>query len=415
MELAAMMCSVPEKENLMFKLLKLRERLHMLPRRNLVIVAVAIIALIIGVIAFSQLSGNGNQAPLAIVTVVQGDVEKTVTSLGKMYPKEYVDVGTQVSGQLKKVYVKIGDQVKKGDMIAEIDPTTYETKVRSDRANIDNLRAQLIQQQAELGLARQQLVRNEGLLKERAASQDTVEQNQSALKVAAAKITALQAQIKAAQATLDGDVANLGYTKIYAPMTGTVVSQTSLEGQTVNASQSAPVIVRVADLQTMTVWAQVAEADVVKVKAGTPVYFSTLGAPEKRWKGSVRQVYPTPETVNDVVLYNVLVDVDNSKQELMLTMTVQMFFVLDEARNVPLVPLNTLQSARNGDDTSYVAQVQNANGIVQRNVKVGVTSRSHAAIVSGLEVGDKVIVPQADAAKSGSVSTDGKPPMGARL
>ena len=152
------------------------------------------------------------------MTVAQGDVEKTVTSLGKLQPKDYVDVGTQVSGQLKKVHVKIGDQVKKGDLIAEIDPTTYETKVRSDRANIENLQASLVQQQAELVLARQQLARNEDLLKERAASQDTVEQNQSAMKVAVAKIAATQAQVRAARATLDGDLANLGYTKIYAPM-----------------------------------------------------------------------------------------------------------------------------------------------------------------------------------------------------
>ena len=133
----------------------------------------------------------------------------------------------------------------------------------------------------------------------------------------------------------------------------------------------------------------------------------------------MRQVYPTPETVNDVVLYNVLVDVDNSQQELMLTMTVQMFFVLDEAKNVPVVPLNALQPAKDGADGSYVAQVQGANGIERRNVKIGVASRSHAAVASGLEVGDKVILPQTETARpangGAAGGAAGGPRMGARL
>lgn len=405
------------KGNMMLKSLNILKLLRSASRRTLVIAAAVAVLLAGAAVAF-HMFGRESEAPPTIVTVSQGDVERTVTSLGKLQPKDYVDVGTQVSGQLKKVHVKIGDIVKKGDLIAEIDPTTYETKVRSDKANIENQRALLVQQQAEMELARLQLARNEGLLKERAASQDTVQQNQSALKVAVAKVAATQAQIKASQATLDGDAANLGYTRIYAPMAGTVVSQTSLEGQTVNSSQSAPVIVRVADLQTMTVWAQVAEADVVKVKAGTPAYFSTLGAAGKRWKGSVRQVMPTPETVNDLVLYNVLVDVDNREQELMLTMTVQVFFVLDEARGVPVVPLNALQSAKGADANSYVANVQTDSGIVARNVRTGVVSRSSAAVVSGLEVGDKVVVPQSDSAKAGSAGAatkPGGPGMGPRL
>lgn len=399
----------------MFKQLKFYEKLRTPPKRYLIIVVSAMIVLIIGIIAAGFLLGGQDKVPPVTAIVVQGNVETTVTALGKMEPKDYVDVGTQVSGQLKKVHVKIGDRVQRGDLLAEIDPTTYETKVRSDKANIENLQASLIQQQAELVLARQQLGRNEELLKEHASSQDIVEQNQSALKVAIAKIAATKAQIKAAKATLDGDVANLGYTRIYAPMDGTVVSQTSLEGQTVNASQSAPVIVRVANLETMTAWAQVAEADVIKIKVGSPVYFSTLGAPEKRWNGNVRQVYPTPETVNDVVLYNVLVDVDNSEQELMLTMTVQMFFVLGEMRDVPVVPLSALQSAKDGNDGFYVVQVQTANGIEQRNVKIGVSSRSSAGVVSGLEVGDKVIIQQAGASEAVNARASGGPPMGARL
>jgi macrolide-specific efflux system membrane fusion protein len=369
-----------------------------------------------GVVADNFLDRK-DHAPVSTMAVVQGDVEKTVTSLGKLKPKDYVDVGTQVSGQLKKVHVKIGDRVSKGDLIAEIDPTVYETRVRTDRANLDNLRAQLVQQQAELTLARQQAGRSQELLQENAASRESVEQNQSALKVAAAKVEATQAQIKALQATLDGDIASLGYTKIYAPMSGTVVSQTSLQGQTVNANQAAPVIVRVADLETMTVWAQVAEADVVKVKAGAPAYFATLGAPEHRWRGTVRQVMPTPETINDVVLYNVLVDVDNREQALMTDMTVQIFFVLAEARGVPVVPLTALQPTGGPDASAYRARVQTPDGVMPREVKVGVTSRTSAAVVSGLAVGDKVVLPTpaADKTAAAPAGRSNGPRMGPRL
>lgn len=365
----------------------------------------------VGFVSAQAYLGKKGDAPPATAIVERGDLEKTVTSLGKLKPKDYVDVGTQVSGQLKKVAVQIGDRVNKGDLIAEIDATVYETRVRTGRANLDNLRAQLLQQQAEAGLARSQFERNQALLKERAISQETVEQNQSALKVANARVESTKAQIRASEATLDGDTANLGYTKILAPMSGTVVSQTSLQGQTVNSSQQAPVIVRVANLDTMTVWAQVAEADIVKVKAGMSAYFTTLGNSGQRWRGTVRQVMPTPETVNDVVLYNVLVDVDNRKQELMTDMTVQVFFVLDEARDALLVPLNALQPVkspgqgqgkgrgRGGDAASpavYQAQVLTADGIATRRVTVGVVNRTTAAVLSGLEAGEQVVVPRAE-------------------
>lgn len=385
--------------------------------RNILIAAVVAACLGGGGVAANTFLDKGNKAPLTTVTVVQGDLEKTVTSLGKLKPKDYVDVGTQVSGQLKKVHVKVGDRINKGDLIAEIDSTVYETRVRTDKANLDNLRAQLIQQKAEADLARQQFARNRDLLKERAISQETVEENQSTLKVAEAKVASTQAQIRASQATLDGDLANLGYTRIYAPMSGTVVSQTSLQGQTVNSSQQAPVIVRVANLETMTVWAQVAEADVVKVKAGLPAWFSTLGNSGQRWKGTVRQVMPTPETVNDVVLYNVLVDVDNREQQLMTDMTVQVFFVLDAAKGVPLVPLSALQPARGNDPSLYQARVANGDDVALHAVKVGVTSRTSAAVVSGLNIGDKVVVPEVEPTKAGASQPGGRrgPSMGPRL
>ncbi len=392
------------------------------PKRKFIVSLLALGLLVGGGVAANNYLGQKNRPPVTTVTVALGDVEKTVTSLGKLKPKDYVDVGTQVSGQLKKVHVQIGDRVKKGDLIAEVDATVYETRTRTNQANLENLRAQLVQQKAELELATRQAARSQELFNEKAASQDSLETNQSALKVAKARVAATQAQIKASQATLEGDIANLGFTKIYAPMSGTVVSQTSLQGQTVNASQSAPVIVQIADLETMTVWAQVAEADVSKIKLGMPAYFSTLGDAGKRWYGTVRQVMPTPETVNDVVLYNVLVDVDNREQALMSQMTVQVFFVLEQAKDVPVVPLSALQPARGKqagkDANAYSAQVAVGDAIEKRSVKIGVSSRTVAAVESGLAVGDQVVVPQAAPSKTEAVKSPargGRGGMGARL
>ena len=275
------------------------------------------------------------------VAVERGDMEDIVTAQGKLEPKEYVDVGTQVSGQLGKLNVDIGDNVSKGQLLAEIDPRVYEAKVEADKARIRTLQAQIVQQDAQTLLARRQNARNETLFRADAISRDALETTQSQLKVAQAQLAALRAQVEEEQSTLEGDEANLGYTRIYAPMDGTVVSQSAKEGQTVNASQSAPIIVQLANLNVMTVRAQVAEADVPRLSAGMPVYFTTLGS-QRRWNATVRQILPTPETVNDVVLYNVLVDVGNADGQLMTGMSAQMFFVAASARDALILPVSAL-------------------------------------------------------------------------
>jgi macrolide-specific efflux system membrane fusion protein len=336
--------------------------------------------------------------------VVKGDIETTVTALGNLQPKDYVDVGAQISGQLEKLHVDIGDMVRSGDLLAEIDGTRYEAQVRADLASIESLNAQIVQQSANLELARSTHARNQRLYEARAVSQEELESSSAALKVAEAELNSLRAQLDEAQSQLDGDTANLGYTKIYAPMTGTVVSKSAVEGQTLNANQTAPTIVRIADLATMTVWAQVAEADVVKIRPGVPVYFTTLGLPERRWEGTVRQILPTPEVVNDVVLYDVLVDIANGDGVLMTEMTAQVFFVLGAARDVPIVPVAALKPVAGGEAGSYAVQVMTDRGIETRNVQVGLTNRVTAEIVSGLEVGDKVVTGIDEPAASGRSS-----------
>lgn len=330
------------------------------------------------------------QAPtLQTATVELGDIETNVTAIAKMQPKTYVDVGTQVSGQLRTIHPEVGDLVKKDDLLAEIDPTVYQTRVAGDRASLDNLRAQLAQAEAQLALDKLRNGRAQQLLKNQAGSRDAADAAMATERISEAKIDALKAQIAQTQATLDGDLANLGYTKIYAPMDGTVVSITAREGGTLNANQSAPIVLRIADLQTMTVTAQVAEGDIPRVTVGTPASFSTLGLPDRRWRGTVRQIEPTPTIVNDVVLYNVLIDVPNDDLMLMTDMTAQVFFRLGEAKGVPLVPTPAVRTARDGTQSVRVLTPQ---GPQERTVKTGLSNRSQTQILEGLEPGETVIL-----------------------
>ncbi|SEP82157.1 membrane fusion protein, macrolide-specific efflux system [Faunimonas pinastri] len=278
-----------------------------------------------------------------------GDVENSVSALGSLQPVNYVDVGAQVSGQLKVLHVAIGDHVKQGDLIAEIDPALYLNQIEGDRADIANLQAQLADKQAQLVLTQQQAERQRGLAKIKATSEENLQTAEAALQSAQANVDSLKAQIEKAQATLKGVQVNLGYTKIYAPITGTVVSQSANQGQTLNANQSAPTIVRVSDLSTMTVQAQVSEADVSKLHVGMDAYFTTLGRPEKRYYGKLRQIQPTPEETNNVILYYALFDVPNPAGQLMTQMSAEVFFVVEAARNVPLVPVAALQPAGRGE------------------------------------------------------------------
>lgn len=246
----------------------------------------------------------------SFVPVSRGSIEQVVTSQGKLEPKEFVDVGAQVSGQLTKIHVELGDSIQQGAIIAEIDDSIYLSRVQGDEARLKTLRAQLAEQQAQITYAKNQYDRNDRLLKAQAVSKQVLEDAQTNFKVAEARAASIKAQIEEAESTLAANKANLNFTKIYAPISGTVVVQTSREGQTLNANQTAPVIVQLANLDTMTVRAQVAEADVMNLEPGMEVYFTTLGNQVRKWYGVTRQILPSPEIINEVVLYNVLVDVD---------------------------------------------------------------------------------------------------------
>jgi macrolide-specific efflux system membrane fusion protein len=227
-------------------------------------------------------------------------------------------------------------------------------------------------------------------------------------KVGRAGLAALDAQIKEARAALETARANLSYTRITAPMAGEVISISAREGQTLNANQQAPTILRIGELQTMTVAALVPEADVSRLKIGQEVYFTVLGQGERRWDGRLTQILPSPEIINNVVFYNALFDVQNPQRELKVQMTAQVFFVLEHSSNALYAPLSALGASKPGHADQTTVRLLQGNGrIEKRTVKVGIRNLVAAQILSGLTEGDTLVVGQVDSTgghnKTGSI------------
>jgi membrane fusion protein, macrolide-specific efflux system len=406
------------------------------------------ILLLLGIIALGggyywYTASNSAAGKPVVVAATRADVEDVVTAVGNLQPLTSVDVGAQVSGQLETLAVQIGDDVKKGQLLAEIDSSVAAAKVDADKAQLQNLQAQLAEKQAQFALAQLQADRQTRLMKDNATSQDALDSAEAAAKTAAAVVKSVQAQIQQSDSTLKADAATLSYSKIYAPMAGTVSAIPAKQGQTLNANQSAPLILTIADLSTMTVYTQVSEADVAKIRLGMDAYFTTLGSGNNRHTGKLRQILPTPTVTNNVVLYTALFDVANPNKQLMTQMTAQVFFVRAAAQNAVIVPVAALhytpgaqaggraaqgpqqgaadQAGRagrgggggggrrggrgaggGGGDTetglrpraATVTVVKDDGSQETRDVMVGVTDRVNAQIISGLEEGEQVIAGQ---------------------
>ena len=330
--------------------------------------------------------------------VVQKDLENTVLAAGKLEARRLVSVGAQASGRIEQLFVGLGDQVKTGQLIAQIDNLTQNNALQNAEAALANQQAQRLVRLAQLEQNRQSLNRQRALLKDQATSQAEYEAAEAAFKTAQAEITALDAQIRQAQLSVDTARLNVGYARVTAPMDGTVVAIVAEEGQTVNANQSAPTIIRLADLKTLTVKAQISEADVVNVKAGQTVYFTILGDPDKRYYATLRAIEPAPESIkneatssstNTAIYYNGLFDVPNPDGKLRIDMTAQVYIVLDQAKNVLSIPAAALSKA----DGKTTVRVLNAAGEPEpRDVKIGLNNRVDAQVLSGLKAGEKVLL-----------------------
>lgn len=343
---------------------------------------------------------------MATATAVKGDVEQTVLATGSLEPVTLVSVGAQVSGQLTSLKVELGQEVKKGELIATIDSAPQTNALRTAEASAANYRAQQLEVKANLAKAELAFSRQAQMLKADATSKADYEAAEAAAKAARAQVAALDAQIASADVAVETARIDLGYTQIRAPIDGTVVAIVTKEGQTVNANQSAPTIVKLGDLSTMTVKAEVSEADVIKVHAGQEVYFTILGDADKRYYAKLRAVEPAPESIVDAdttsttsssseaIYYNALFDVPNADGRLRTYMTAQVYVVLAQAKGVLTIPSSALGDK--AKDGSYRVMVVGDDGDrpQPRRVTIGVDDGTNAQVLSGLKAGDKVILAQ---------------------
>ncbi|WP_109475945.1 efflux RND transporter periplasmic adaptor subunit [Paraburkholderia sp. C35] len=347
---------------------------------------------------------------VATVTIGRGDIESSVTALGTLQPQSYVDVGSQASGEIRRIHVKPGDVVRRGALLVEIDPSVQQAKVDADQSALASLRAQLVGAYARRSFAQQQYERQRKMAADGSTRDEDLQSAHATLLDAAATIDNLRAQIAGSQSNLKGDEAQLGYTRIYAPMSGTVVTLDAREGQTLNSTYQTPTVLRIADLSTMTVWTQVSEADILRVKPGMRVWFTTLGSADRRWDASVRQILPAPpnqpvssdsngqrqgatgsgQPGSKVVLYTVLFDIANRDGDLMPQMSAQVFFVAGRAGNVVTAPLASMTPV-DGQPDRYKARVLQDGHVVSRDVRIGVHDRLNGEVLSGLVPGDRLV------------------------
>ena len=346
-----------------------------------------------------------------LASVTKGKLEKTIIATGQLEPKHYVEVGAQVSGQVQRIYVEEGDSVDAGELLVEIDASVFETQVQRAAAALEVKKAQLLQLEAELELAQVRAKRNQIMFAQNAVSDDALLNANTNVKVLQSRIQASVAQIKADEAALAGDQVTLGFAKIYAPIDGTVASISVRQGQTLNANQNAPLLLKISDLDTMTLRAEVSEADVESIRKGMDVSFATLGNLERRFFSSVRQILPTPRVINDVVLYQTLVDIDNPKGILMDAMTTQVFFHLEKRENVLIAPLGALK----GRGQRQFVRVLEDGELARVPVKTGLKNRTQVEILSGLVEGQELVIGSQQTEAERAVSADfGVRPRGRR-
>ncbi len=357
----------------------------------------------------------------------KGDMEDTVLASGTIKAVMDVSVGAQVSGQIKRLHVALGDTVKQGQLIAEIDSTTQQNSLRNAQAQVALLQAQQKAKQASLTQAELTFKRKQDLLAQDAGSRADFEDAQAALATARAEVAVLDAQIQQAKTSMDTASVNLGYTRITAPIDGVVVAVLAEEGRTVNANQAAPTIIKLSKLDTVLIKAQISEADVVRVKPGLPVYFTILGEPRKRYEAKLQSIEPAPESEQTesttktttssssavAIYYNGLFSVPNPDGKLRVAMTAQVFVVLATAKDALLIPSTALnERGRKGEYTVRVLEGEgSAQTITPRKIKVGLNNRVQAQVLEGLKEGEKVVVGEASGAASGSSGARRGPSM----
>jgi len=422
----------------------------------------AIVVLLLGIFAYQQLKPKAAEPNYLTAKAEIGDIENNVMASGKVKALNTVDVGAQVSGEVKKLYVDIGDQVQQGDLIAQIDQVTQRNALDNQQATLEqsaaalqsaraealsrqaslkSAYADLASRQSELKQAQSDFARLKSLVEIDAISQqeyDTqatavqtakaavdnaraaIDTANAAIVTANADISSQQAELRKSQTNVNTAQQDLGYTTIRAPMSGTVVSITTEQGSTVNANQTAPTIVTLADLSTVRINAQISEADVINVQAGMPVYFNIIGNPEQKFDATLKAIEPAPEQISetsstDTAIYYIgYLEVPNPERRFRIDMTAQVYVVIDQAKDALLIPSTALKNSKtdtSGKTTATVRVLQADGTVKEQPVTVGINNRVNAQILSGLKAGDDVILSEDSSSSKGNQSGGGRPPF----
>lgn len=369
--------------------------------------------------AYYFFSSNSKQETTYLTeSVTRGNVEKTVVASGSVESVNKVDVGAQASGKITKLYVKLGQEIKKGEMIADIDSTTQINTLNTKKAALVSYQAQLKAKKTAYDVALSSYNRLSKLYTQKATSLDSVNTAKSTLDNAKPEMEAIEANIKQAEIEVNTAETNVGYTKITAPMDGTVISVPVSEGQTVNANQTTPTIVTIADLSKMKIKPEISEGDITKVKAGQEVSFTILSDSQTVYHSVIDSVDPANTTTSDssstssstssssssttsAIYYYANVLIDNPDRTLRIGMTTENNIKIANAKDVLLVSNMAIQKR---DGKSVVNILNDKNQPEQREVETGVQNDFQTEIKSGLNEGEKVIVSQvANGEKVGSM------------
>ncbi|MDT3664377.1 MAG: efflux RND transporter periplasmic adaptor subunit [Anaerobiospirillum sp.] len=346
------------------------------------------------------------------------DIKQQVYATGTVAGKVEVDVGAQVSGQIQKLYVERGDRVKRGDLLCEIDPEIQQNDLRRAQAEEKLIAAQIASKEAQIKMLKSEHLRQQRLLKNDATSSQNAEQAEAEYEMALADLDALKAQYDQAVISVDDATTNLGYTRIVAPMDGTVYAIPVEEGQTVNANQTTPTILKLATLDTMTVEAEISEADVVKVQPGMPCRFTIMGLPNRYFEANLRSIDPAPASAEststssstssstEAIYYNALLDVDNSEGILRIDMTAEVEITIAEVKGVKAIPIAAVQNEA-ADGTATVYQLLAQGQINPVTVKLGIRDDQYVEVTNAdfddsqpLVIGDDVATAAAAAANT---------------
>ena len=358
--------------------------------------------------AYYFFSSNSKQETTYLTeSVTRGNLEKTVVASGSVESVNEVDVGAQASGKITKLYVKLGQEIKKGEMIADIDSTTQINTLNTKKAALVSYQAQLKAKKTAYDVALSSYNRLSKLYTQKATSLDSVNTAKSTLDNAKAEMEAIEANIKQAEIEVNTAETNVGYTKITAPMDGTVISVPVSEGQTVNANQTTPTIVTIADLSKMKIKPEISEGDITKVKAGQEVSFTILSDSQTVYHSVIDSVDPANTTTSDssstsslssssssttsAIYYYANVLIDNPDRTLRIGMTTENNIKIANAKDVLLVSNMAIQKR---DGKSFVNVLNDKNQPEPREVETGVQNDFKTEIKSGLNEGEKVIVSQ---------------------